>query len=573
MAGREPGFRREFLFWRLMGPTVARYWWALRIRRRSDLAPLHAACAPAALRAVLRLRGLYVKAGQVVSARPDIAPAAYRDLFRRLQDDVPAADTAAVRGVVAEELRRPVEALFASFDDEPAGCASIGQAHRATTRDGQEVIVKVQYPDARALFRADLRCLRGLIALFAPPPAAALFAEFERQYLQELDYVHERSSMEEIADGLAGRRWARAVAVPRSVAGLCTGRVLTMTFVPGRKMEDEARDALAAAGVDVGGGSLRDWLQRQHVGDTPPPVPAVGAPVGDVCAWAALLGLSRDHAPALAAHGVDGRALALAAQRPGVLAPVIPQVGDRLKVEAALAPPPVGRPRGLRAAAAAAASVVGVDCALWAARAAEGAARRCAGAACFLAPVLPARAARWAAAVLRRGGPEEVRKWLGTLAAVYGHQLFVTGFFNADPHPGNILVLPDGRLGLIDYGQCKRLPPRARRGLAAVVVALAARRGDAGVAAAMRAVGVRSRGDDGFVADVARLLFGPLTPQMLSARWRAEQRRRGAVESFPPDLLLAARAAGLLRGLGLALRHNLDLPAAWESAAAACVAR
>jgi aarF domain-containing kinase len=43
-------------------------------------------------------------------------------------------------------------------------------------------------------------------------------------------------------------------------------------------------------------------------------------------------------------------------------------------------------------------------------------------------------------------------------ADVHAHEIFVDGCFNGDPHPGNVLLLPDGRLGLIDYGQvCTQL--------------------------------------------------------------------------------------------------------------------
>ncbi len=50
---------------------------------------------------------------------------------------------------------------------------------------------------------------------------------------------------------------------------------------------------------------------------------------------------------------------------------------------------------------------------------------------------------------------------IDTLLRVHGHEIFVDGFFNADPHPGNILLCPDGRLGLIDYGQvCVRVYTR-----------------------------------------------------------------------------------------------------------------
>jgi aarF domain-containing kinase len=62
----------------------------------------------------------------------------------------------------------------------------------------------------------------------------------------------------------------------------------------------------------------------------------------------------------------------------------------------------------------------------------------------------------------------DIPRIMDLLLQVHAHELFFDGrspsvcdrlgFFNGDPHPGNILLMPDGRLGLIDYGQVKALP-------------------------------------------------------------------------------------------------------------------
>eukprot|EP00455_Lapot_gusevi_P022309 TRINITY_DN2322_c0_g2_i1.p1 TRINITY_DN2322_c0_g2~~TRINITY_DN2322_c0_g2_i1.p1 ORF type:complete len:563 (+),score=60.32 TRINITY_DN2322_c0_g2_i1:61-1749(+) len=80
------------------------------------------------------------------------------------------------------------------------------------------------------------------------------------------------------------------------------------------------------------------------------------------------------------------------------------------------------------------------------------------------------------------GGKKEYREYdlplnymdiIQTLIEVHAHEIFVDGVFNGDPHPGNILMLEDGRLGLIDYGQVKRLTAHHRHLLARMIVALA----------------------------------------------------------------------------------------------------
>jgi ubiquinone biosynthesis protein len=70
----------------------------------------------------------------------------------------------------------------------------------------------------------------------------------------------------------------------------------------------------------------------------------------------------------------------------------------------------------------------------------------------FIDGIQVARTAEWQAAGHR---PADVAKKIG---ALYGSMMFELGFFHGDPHPGNLLVLPDGRIGLLDFGLCKELP-------------------------------------------------------------------------------------------------------------------
>ena len=70
--------------------------------------------------------------------------------------------------------------------------------------------------------------------------------------------------------------------------------------------------------------------------------------------------------------------------------------------------------------------------------------------------------------------PINAAKLVDELLAVHGHEVLIDGCFNADPHPGNVLLLPDGRLGLIDFGMVGRLGPTERRSIARVTLGLAA---------------------------------------------------------------------------------------------------
>ena len=88
--------------------------------------------------------------------------------LRKLENQIPARSAAVVAQTILEETGRPMSETFASFDEVPLGSASIGQVHRATLKNGREVVVKVQYPDSARLFRKDMDTIRGFMSIFAP---------------------------------------------------------------------------------------------------------------------------------------------------------------------------------------------------------------------------------------------------------------------------------------------------------------------------------------------------------------------------------------------------------------------
>jgi ubiquinone biosynthesis protein len=90
------------------------------------------------------LGGYYLKAGQMLVGMRLLPPQMEQEL-EVLQDKVPPRPVALIRAIIEDELGCPVDQVFASFDDQAIGAASIGQVHRATLLDGTEVVVKVRY--------------------------------------------------------------------------------------------------------------------------------------------------------------------------------------------------------------------------------------------------------------------------------------------------------------------------------------------------------------------------------------------------------------------------------------------
>ncbi len=147
-----------------------------------------------------------------------------------------------------------------------------------------------------------------------------------------------------------------------------------------------------------------------------------------------------------------------------------------------------------------------------------------------------------------------------TIATAYGHQIMVDGLFQADPHPGNILVLPDGKAALLDFGLTKELPLKSRLGFARLVIA-SANRDPHAIVSAMRDLGAKTKSEA--PEDIL-----PLMQLLFDARPIGESRgamgaQRGAiranpVESIPGDLVLLGRVIGLLRGVCASLGTPLS---------------
>jgi len=185
------------------------------------------------------MKGALMKLGQMASYIDEGVPEEFRATMARLQRDAPPMSAGLAAAVVAEELGDTPEGAFGRWDPLPFAAASIGQVHRAITRDGRAVAVKVQYPGIGESIEADVRnvALLRRIARMAFPglETSALVDELRDRLREEVDYALEAEHQQLFADYYEGHP---VIHVPRVVPELSTRRVLTSELVPGSSFED-----------------------------------------------------------------------------------------------------------------------------------------------------------------------------------------------------------------------------------------------------------------------------------------------------------------------------------------------
>jgi ubiquinone biosynthesis protein len=188
-------------------------------------------------RALEEAGGMFVKLGQLAAGREDlIGPEAAAE-FAKLQDAVAPAPPETVRELVEEELGCPFDDVFADFDWDPIGAASIGQAHVATLKSGERVIVKVQRPGIAELVDRDLQIVARLASIaearttWGPAYGVVALAEdFSDNLRQELDYRVEATNAAQVAAAIGH---LEQIHIPFIDRDLSTSRILVMELLDG----------------------------------------------------------------------------------------------------------------------------------------------------------------------------------------------------------------------------------------------------------------------------------------------------------------------------------------------------
>ena len=433
---------------------------------------LHDKYSPIMRSHVLKMRGFFLKAAQLMSVREDYLPPQYLEWTSAMQSEAPVTFSPdEAKAIVCSELGlKRIEDTFAEWTDEPIGSASIGQVYRAKLRESNTVVaVKVQSPNVEAQFRSDLRACK-LFCRVALPHLVVSLEEIERQFLTEFDYSLEAQNLDQVRRNLTEvGGWGSKVVVPRPHHELCTKRVLVMDFVEGRRVIEIFRDFLEKMAknqnksLDQIKRELTQWILKQGLTNVAERKWSI-----DLHRWTRSF-------VRITTFGFFGQDSDL---------PVNP-----------------------------------VDL-------------------------------------------------LETAMKVHGHQIFVDAAFNGDPHPGNLMVTPEGKLGLIDFGQVKRLSPQRLEQFARLVIALNDEDRDR-VCAIAREIGCENvKNEPDVVYRLTAFWLDRDTPDITGGldihKFLEEMEKRDPQKSLCQDLVMVGRCSVMLRSLGLSLGLRVRTTDYWR---------
>lgn len=204
------------------------------------------------LNAIIELGSTFIKIGQFLSSRTDLLPKEFILALSKLQDSLPPIPFSEVKSLVEKELRKPLDAVFQSFEKEPIASASIGQVHKAELLSGQSVVVKIQRPDLNTLFYQDLAILRCLAVFFERHTALGKYREWVqmvdevgRTLFEEIDFIQEGRNADKLRKNL---KYEERTYIPKIFWQYTTRKLITIEYVPGIKITDI--DSLAVNNIN-----------------------------------------------------------------------------------------------------------------------------------------------------------------------------------------------------------------------------------------------------------------------------------------------------------------------------------
>ena len=197
---------------------------------------------PAVLRKILiELGPVYVKLGQLLSTRPDLLPGEYIEALTALQAEVPPVPWQAVKELLAQQLPQSLDTTFTQINPEAIAAGSIGQVHRATLPNGEEVALKIQRPGIDQTVAQDISLIKAVADLVSLTEfgkdydIVAIAEEFTSALEAELDFTTEAEYTDELRRNLVKSAWfnPQQLVIPKVYWNLTTPKLLVLQWLDG----------------------------------------------------------------------------------------------------------------------------------------------------------------------------------------------------------------------------------------------------------------------------------------------------------------------------------------------------
>ncbi|WP_165857181.1 ABC1 kinase family protein [Marinobacter sp. JSM 1782161] len=200
---------------------------------------------PALLRQTFEnLGATYIKLGQFIASSPTFFPPGYVEEFQKCLDRTPALPFSLMRKILREELKQPLESVFAHIDPVPLASASIAQVHAARLVTGEDVVIKIQKPGVENILLTDLnflyvsaRVLETIAPKLSWTSLSGIVEEIQRTMMEECDFIKEANNLKTFRQFLSDSHNMEAT-VPRVYEACSTRRVLTMERFYGVPLTD-----------------------------------------------------------------------------------------------------------------------------------------------------------------------------------------------------------------------------------------------------------------------------------------------------------------------------------------------
>ena len=202
---------------------------------------------PEVLRKILvELGPFYVKLGQLLSTRPDLLPPRYVQALTALQTNVPPVAWQEIETLLQEQFKQPLNTIFQTINPTAIAAGSIGQVHRGTLIDGQEVAIKVQRPGIDSIVAQDITLISAIAELVALTEfgktydLVKLTEEFTQAVKAELNFTKEGQYTDQLRLNLSKSQWfdPSEIIIPKVFWEITTEKILVLEWLEGGSLLD-----------------------------------------------------------------------------------------------------------------------------------------------------------------------------------------------------------------------------------------------------------------------------------------------------------------------------------------------